>query len=71
MNENLVYCSYCGSRNFRADRSLAGRMVCRNCGNPYSPRNHLRSVFIGENKYVKYFILFIFIFSFILLLSKF
>ncbi|MEB3157824.1 MAG: TFIIB-type zinc finger domain-containing protein [Synechococcus sp.] len=27
-------CSQCGSRSWRADRSLAGRLVCRRCGAP-------------------------------------
>ncbi|WP_186570354.1 TFIIB-type zinc finger domain-containing protein [Synechococcus sp. PROS-U-1] len=25
-------CQNCGSRRFRADRSMAGRLVCQNCG---------------------------------------
>ena len=27
-------CSRCGSLSLRADRSLAGRLVCRECGTP-------------------------------------
>ncbi|MGC6483479.1 MAG: transcriptional regulator [Synechococcus sp.] len=27
-------CSQCGSRSWRADRSLAGRLVCTRCGTP-------------------------------------
>ncbi|WP_392351727.1 TFIIB-type zinc finger domain-containing protein [Parasynechococcus sp.] len=27
-------CRQCGSRSFRADRSLAGRLVCTRCGTP-------------------------------------
>ncbi|MAH56990.1 MAG: transcriptional regulator [Synechococcus sp. ARS1019] len=27
-------CRQCGSRSFRADRSLAGRLVCTRCGAP-------------------------------------
>ena len=25
-------CQNCGSRRFRADRSMAGRLICQNCG---------------------------------------
>ena len=27
-------CRNCGSRRFLADRSLAGRLICQNCGLP-------------------------------------
>ena len=27
-------CKFCGSTGFRADRALAGRLVCRVCGKP-------------------------------------
>ena len=28
----VTICQNCGSRRFRADRSMAGRLVCQNCG---------------------------------------
>ena len=28
----VTVCQNCGSRRFRADRSMAGRLVCQNCG---------------------------------------
>ena len=31
-------CLVCGSSNLRADRALAGRLVCSSCGNPYGIR---------------------------------
>lgn len=27
-------CNYCGSTNLRADRALAGRIICNECGIP-------------------------------------
>ena len=29
-------CHRCGSRSFRADRALAGRIICTKCGIPYN-----------------------------------
>ena len=31
-------CRNCGSRRFLADRSLAGRLICQNCGLPAGSR---------------------------------
>ena len=28
----VTVCQNCGSRRFRADRSMAGRLICQNCG---------------------------------------
>ena len=28
-------CNYCGSNSLIADRSLAGRIICNDCGTPY------------------------------------
>ncbi|MBA4736392.1 MAG: transcriptional regulator [Synechococcus sp.] len=28
----VTVCQNCGSRRFLADRSMAGRLVCQNCG---------------------------------------
>ncbi|RPF79536.1 TFIIB-type zinc finger domain-containing protein [Synechococcus sp. CC9616] len=31
-------CRNCGSRSFRADRSLGGRLICQSCGTPAGSR---------------------------------
>ena len=31
-------CLNCGSREFRADRALAGRLICKRCGCALGPR---------------------------------
>ena len=36
MNTNR--CNVCGSNSLRADRALAGRIVCNNCGSPVGVR---------------------------------
>jgi hypothetical protein len=39
-------CPHCGSHELRADRSLAGRLVCGRCGRPHTsraPRHRPRS----------------------------
>jgi len=28
----ITVCQNCGSRRFKADRALAGRLICQNCG---------------------------------------
>ncbi len=33
------YCYHCGSSTFRADRALAGRLICANCSAPLDTRN--------------------------------
>ena len=38
----LNSCNFCGSRDFRADRALAGRLVCSNCGTPQGTRSNQR-----------------------------
>ena len=35
---NSRRCARCGASTFRADRSLAGRLVCSRCGAPVSAR---------------------------------
>lgn len=35
---NSRRCARCGASSFRADRSLAGRLVCSRCGAPASTR---------------------------------
>ena len=37
---NTQICSSCGSKEFRADRALGGRLICSNCSRP-----------IGSNPY--------------------
>ena len=57
MNKKTIICLYCGSYNFRADRSLAGRLVCNNCGNPYSSRkiNFVKKAFNSNYRYIYFF----------------
>ena len=31
-----IRCNRCGSSNLRADRALAGRIICNDCGTPFS-----------------------------------
>ena len=33
------FCNRCGGKNLIADRALAGRLVCRDCGTPQSNRS--------------------------------
>ena len=33
---NYKSCFYCGGTNLRADRSLAGKIICSDCGRPIS-----------------------------------
>lgn len=35
-------CNICGSRDSRADRALAGRMVCNACGAPYGATRSIK-----------------------------
>tara|TARA_B100000700_G_C14304402_1_gene516350 strand:+ start:314 stop:526 length:213 start_codon:yes stop_codon:yes gene_type:complete len=41
-------CYVCGSSDLRADRALAGRLVCTSCGNPYGIKK------VGRNKVNKF-----------------
>ena len=42
-------CRNCGSRRFLADRSLAGRLICQNCGLPAgSSGNRMASGRLGS-----------------------
>ncbi len=43
------FCHQCGSRKFRADRSLAGRLVCISCGLPIG-KNNVTSRFNKRSK---------------------
>ncbi len=43
-------CNVCGSNDFRADRALAGRLVCNQCGTALGLGNPKRNNF---NKYTK------------------
>lgn len=36
-------CQSCGSRRFRADRALAGRLICQDCGTAAGTRPSRRS----------------------------
>ncbi|MDA9740207.1 transcriptional regulator [Synechococcus sp. AH-736-M20] len=34
----VTVCQNCGSRRFRSDRSMGGRLVCQDCGTPAGSR---------------------------------
>ena len=55
-------CKSCGSKDFRADRALAGRLVCATCGNPLGTRvfnsKYPSGKYIGLNKSVCAYIIF-------------
>ena len=63
-------CYYCGSTNLRADRALAGKIICANCGRPYITRNNIirlnKSSFF--NVRTKYLLIFIAIFCLVVFL---
>ncbi len=40
-------CTYCGSARLIADRALAGKIICAECGRPYVKN---RSLFIRSRK---------------------
>ena len=62
-------CSYCRSINFRADRALAGKLICMDCGKPLNKQKFYSS---GKNIKVinvyKFTFLFIMTFLIIILL---
>ncbi len=35
-------CNNCGGRSFLADRALAGRMICTDCGTPIGQRGKIQ-----------------------------
>ena len=35
-------CLNCGSTNLRADRALAGRIICNDCGSPLGVKSYKR-----------------------------
>ena len=42
---NKQVCHKCGSRSFKADRALAGRVICSNCSTPLTKD-------LSVNKYI-------------------
>ncbi len=44
-------CKSCGGKKFRADRALAGKLICATCGSPIGTRTFNRSHRSG--KYVR------------------
>ena len=37
---NSSQCNICGSSQFRADRALAGKLICTKCGSPVGSRRN-------------------------------
>ncbi len=58
-----VKCSNCGSRSIRADRALAGRLVCNDCGYPISGKRYQKVASKTSRRYMYlvYFIVVVFI----------
>ena len=63
-------CQRCGSFDFIADRALAGRIICANCGTPAS-KSVLRNTsnFTISNRYKKIIISLVVILLIIILIS--
>ena len=63
-------CDKCGSLNLVADRVLAGRIICANCGSPvlnYTVRKNTSIPNINRN--IKNIIIFISVFMLVLILA--
>ena len=63
-------CKNCGGNDFRADRALAGRLICTKCGSPMGTRSlspkYPGSTYIGQNMSVLgYMIIALIVFLFI------
>ena len=54
-----IRCRNCGANSFRADRALAGRLVCNQCGIPYGNKVSPKNKFIrrGINTNIIYLML--------------
>ena len=52
-------CLVCGGFDFRADRALAGRLICISCGNPYGIRKISRNnnLFFFRSKKIVFIII--------------
>ena len=48
---NSSPCPRCGSLTYRADRSLAGRLICSQCGAPYGSINSYKGNIVAGRKY--------------------
>ena len=44
-----IRCRVCGSRSLRADRALAGRIICNNCGTPINSKGKYRQTRFHKN----------------------
>ena len=47
---NYKRCFYCGGTNLRADRSLAGKIICGDCGRPIS--SNFRNQRLSKNPFL-------------------
>ena len=62
-------CPRCGSLNLVADRALAGRIICANCGTPVSGSSFIKSnTIFNLNKANKRNIIFLAILIFVLVI---
>ncbi len=60
-------CFYCGSKDFRADRALAGKLICIRCGRPISNVNNFRKS-LNINRSNNFLIIFIITILFIIII---
>ena len=64
-------CTYCGGNNLRADRALAGRLVCGECGRPVVKNYFVKfNVNSGRGSLLRYFMIAVFVIFLILFLFK-
>ena len=65
-------CSNCGSTNLRADRALAGRIVCNDCGIPFGNSSYRARNIPGKigkkNRTLNLLLLFLFCFFILIII---
>ena len=63
-------CNYCGSVNLRADRALAGKLICISCGKTVSAKvSYIDFKPRRKNRIVYYILLIILVIMFIILIG--
>ena len=72
---SLEICSNCGGRSFRADRALAGKVICNRCSTPlgskpFRKRSKVSRVSFSINKKVIYATLFMIILIIVFISSQ-
>ncbi len=67
----LNRCDYCGSTNIKADRALAGKLFCLNCGRTLSNKSVKRFQTIRNNRTGKIWIYFLLLILILLIVIQF